>query len=161
MNRYCVYTDGSCRNNGSSDAVGAWGYVIYLNDQKVWEEINTLQTNATNQRAELYGVINACQYMADMIRGYSFDEVHIYTDSAYIHNCLTQKWYDSWQRNNWLNSKKQPVANQDLWKELIPFFENPQFYFYKVAGHANDEKNNYIDALVQAASLRCKNGSNN
>lgn len=161
MNKYCIYTDGSCRNNGSPDAVGAWGYVVYLKDQKIFEKVGASKVNVTNQRAELCAVLNACYYAEDMIRGYSFDEVHIYTDSAYIHNCLTQKWYEGWQRNNWLNSKKQPVANQDFWEQLIPFFENPQFYFHKVAGHANDEKNNYIDALVQAASLRCKNGCNN
>ena len=156
MNIYHIYTDGSCRNNGTSKAVGAWGYVAYQNDTKIFEKVDTSQNNITNQRAELCGVINACLWGAAMIKDHPFDEIHIYTDSAYVHNCQSQKWYESWQNNGWLNSKKQDVANKDLWEQLIPFFNNIQFHFHKVVGHANNIKNNYIDALVQQASLRCK-----
>ena len=35
--------------------------------------------------------------------------------------------------------KKQPVANQDLWERLIPFFEDTRFTFEKVKGHADDK----------------------
>lgn len=155
---YHIYTDGSCRNNGTANAVGAWGFAVYQNDTRIHEDVGILTTNATNatnQRAELFAIINACRWAESHITG-PFDEVHIYTDSAYVYNCFTQKWYMSWQRNNWLNSKKQPVANRELWEQLIPFFEWIQFNFHKVAGHADNTKNNYVDALVQKASLEYK-----
>ena len=46
-------------------------------------------------------------------------DVTVYSDSAYVVNAFQQKWLDKWQRNGWRNSKKEPVANQDLWQELL------------------------------------------
>ena len=49
-------------------------------------------------------------------------------------------------------AKKEKVANQDLWERLVRFFEAPEVEFVKVKGHANNEWNNYVDALAQGAS---------
>ena len=81
-----------------------------------------------------------------------FDSVIIYTDSAYLHNCYTQKWYVNWQNNGWRNTKKEKVANQDLWERLIRYFEMPEVEFVKVKGHADNKWNNYVDGLAQGAS---------
>lgn len=163
MTYYYVYTDGSCRNNGTENAVGAWGYIIYINKEHQFvDQFANIVEHTTNQRMELLAMLAACQHMEPIINGFSFDEVHFYTDSAYLHNCITQKWYEKWQRNGWVNSKKQPVANQDLWEKLIPYFTNPQFYFHKCQGHSDNEYNNKIDALVQSLTEEfIKNGSNN
>ena len=75
----------------------------------------------------------------------------IVTDSAYIHNCYSQKWYIKWRQNGWVNSKKEPVANKDLWEQIIPYFDNPNFKFEKTKGHADDTRNNYVDKLAVAA----------
>jgi ribonuclease HI len=74
-----------------------------------------------------------------------------------LHNCYTQKWYKNWEVNGWRNSKKEPVANKDLWEQLIKWFEMPEFEFKKVKGHATDDSeftkwNNYVDELAQNAS---------
>ena len=59
----------------------------------------------------------------------------------------------NWLKNNWLNSKKEPVKNRELWESLIPYFKQDQiFHFVKVKGHANDEWNNYVDKMAQAAA---------
>ena len=41
------------------------------------------------------------------------------SDSTYVINCFRDKWWVNWQRNGWRNSKRQPVANADLWKPLV------------------------------------------
>lgn len=149
MCKYYLYTDGSCRKNGSSAAVGAWGYVIW-DEQKE----NTLcscaqvEHNTTNQRMELMAAIEGCTAAYKLITN-PFDEVHLYTDSAYLHNCINQKWYEKWRINGWINSKKETVANRDLWEQLIEFFEDPQIIFHKTKAHCDDKYNNYIDFIVQ------------
>lgn len=144
------YTDGSCRNNGQANNHGAYGYLKRFNNETIWTEIWT-EDNTTNQRCELKGVLEACKNARELRD--TFCEVIIYTDSAYIVNCYKQKWYDKWQVNNWKNSKSAPVANQDLWEELIPYFDSANFNFVKVKGHAGVEFNEAIDNAVQAASL--------
>ena len=148
-----IYTDGSCRNNGAKDAIGAWGYVVLTHDQK--SIINTdcaRSVGTTNQRMELEAVVQACAKVPPEQLG-PFDEVHIYTDSAYLHNCHNQKWYNSWLMNGWKNSKKQPVANRDLWEKLIPIFEDSRYYFHKVQGHQGVYWNEFVDTMVQSKSL--------
>lgn len=52
----------------------------------------------------------------------------------------------------WRNSKKEPVANRELWERLIPYFENPRFSFEKVKGHSGEKDwNDYVDRLAVEA----------
>ena len=160
--KYHIYTDGSCRNNGKENAVGAWGYSV-LDENEKHELCYQVQAeqSTTNQRMELIAAIQGCKSVVNRYHLGPWDEAHIFTDSAYIHNCLTQKWYENWRSNGWINSKKQPVANRDLWEQLIPFFNNNQFYFHKVPGHMNNKWNNHVDEMVQRASAKeLLNGSN-
>ena len=158
--KFEVYSDGSTRGNGKANAVGAWAYVVLQNGEKLHSAVRAVK-DTTNQRMELEAAYEALNYLFGNEICVPFDSVVIYTDSAYLHNCYTQKWYVNWQSNGWKNSKKQPVANQDLWEKLIPFFEMPEVEFIKVKGHANNRNiheqwNNYVDELAQAASLAYK-----
>lgn len=146
-----VYTDGATSNNGYKGARGGWAYVVLEKDKIIKEESGYVP-EATNNRCELIALINACKAICNI-----WGEHIIYSDSAYCINCYKQKWYKKWQQNRWLNSKKQPVANQELWEKLIPFFENPNFEFRKVEGHDTNSKsqnaywNNYVDKLAVKA----------
>ena len=153
--KFEVYSDGSTRGNGKANAVGAWAYVVLQNGDKLHSAVRAVK-DTTNQRMELEAAYEALNYLFGNEICVPFDSVVIYTDSAYLHNCYTQKWYVNWQSNGWKNSKKQPVANQDLWEKLIHFFEMPEVEFVKVKGHANNKWNCYVDELAQAASLAYK-----
>ena len=48
--------------------------------------------------------------------------VEVVSDSTYVVNCFRDRWYEGWKRRGWRNSKKEPVANQDLWKPLIELY---------------------------------------
>lgn len=153
-----IYTDGSCRGNGKKKSVGANAFVILDEEEKVIAEWAGAERNTTNNRMEMKAIINAISELEE----YSYsaqvkiDKISIYTDSAYIHNCMKQKWYINWQKNNWLNSKKEPVKNKDLWEVLIPYFTNEKITFNKVKGHADNKWNNYVDELAQSASAKLK-----
>lgn len=153
---YKIYTDGSCKGNGKKDAVGAFAYVIIgegEDGEEIIAEYADAYRNTTNNRMEMMAVIKALEKL-EIITSLEeeketlFANSAIFTDSAYIHNCLKQKWYVNWQENGWVNSSKQPVKNKDLWERIIPYFN--KINFYKVKGHAGDKWNEYVDNLAQS-----------
>ena len=151
-----VYTDGATSGNGKANAPGGWAYVI-LKDGSLIAENSGGEVGTTNQRMELTAALNACREVEKMD---AFAQVRIYSDSAYLINCWKQNWWRAWLANGWKNSKKQPVANEDLWTGLIPFFQKvPNGYdFVKVAGHQGVVWNEYVDKLAVRAKESVMNG---
>ncbi len=149
-----IYTDGSCRGNGKEKNQGGWAALININEQL--HITGDWASNTTNNRMELMAVIKGYLYAirhipseADLSE-YTFN---IYTDSAYIHNCYKQKWYVNWEKNNWVNAKKQPVKNKDLWDTVIELFKLDNVNFYKVAGHSGNEFNEIVDKMAVEYAL--------
>ena len=150
MNRIKLYCDGAASNNGKENAIGGWAFVIIKNDEIVYSESGK-EIGATNQMMELQAMIAGCEY----IRNHHLEEclVDIYSDSAYIINCFNQNWWCNWEKNDWKNSKKEPVANKELWELLIPSFKKINYTFNKVKGHDGDPNNEYVDKLAVQARL--------
>lgn len=145
--KYKIYTDGATSNNGKEGSVGGWAWAMH-EDRMGYTYFNSGHVEpATNNQCELIAAIEACNF-ADK---YAYTPAAIYSDSSYIINCYKEKWYKRWQKNGWHTTSKRPVANQDLWERLIPYFENPLYTFEKVAGHAGIEENEFVDRLAVAA----------
>ena len=144
-----IYTDGSCRGNGKEKNQGGWAALIDINKEKY--TVGGHLDNTTNNRMELMAVLKGylCAIrrlpLEDNLSNYTFN---IYTDSAYIHNCYKQKWYINWEKNNWVNAKKQPVKNKDLWCDIIELFKHNNVNFYKVTGHSGDKFNEIVDKMA-------------
>ena len=141
-----IYTDGSCRGNPGP---GGWGAVIFLNDKQITlaEQVEF----TTNQRMELIAAIESLNYVDEQtfsLKNRFADDIVLYTDSAYLHNCWAKGWWENWSRNGWKNAKKEAVANQDLWEKLIPWFRKATFTIVKVKGHASNKYNNLADQLA-------------
>lgn len=141
-----IYTDGATSNNGYNNAIGGWAYVI-INDngEKISEDSGRIP-GATNNICEMTAIIKACHAALPYWGTHT-----IYSDSAYCIRCKNEKWYDNWRKNGWINSQKKPVANKELWEELIPFFESPLFEFEKIKGHSGNKWNEYVDKLAVKA----------
>lgn len=159
-----AYTDGAVTGNGTENAYGGWAYVIMASESDGWNNNDNDYTyitaksgyvdKATNQICELMAVIEACKWIEKECSTTPFFPHTIYSDSAYVINCYKQNWWKNWEMNGWRNSKKEPVANKELWEELIPYFQNPSFSFEKVKGHANNEGNNLADELAVKAKQK-------
>ena len=71
-------------------------------------------------------------------------------------NCINQKWYEKWFRNGWINSKKEPVANRELWENLFYLLDvlekTSKVKFIKVKGHSGNDWNEQVDRLAVSAS---------
>lgn len=153
---YHFYTDGSTKGNGTQNSYGAWGYVCLNDKEAELARDCAAEKITTNQRMELMALIKACEKASELFD--SFTDVTFHSDSAYAMNCYHQHWYVNWQANGWKNSKKQPVANQDLWERLIPHFGKANFHFVKVKGHAGNKWNEVVDTMVQTAAQNLKDG---
>lgn len=148
-----IYTDGSCKKVGKEMTFGGWGYLVILDGKEIYEASGS-EYKTTNQRMELTAVSEALKYIQTIRR--PSEKVIIYSDSAYVINCYTQNWYINWMHNGWVNTKQEPVANQDLWWNIIPFFDNFWYTFRKVKGHADNFWNNKCDELVQREAENLK-----
>ena len=148
-----IYTDGSLKKSGKDMTFGGWGFVAIRDNKKVYEQSGS-EYNTTNQRMELEAVYRALCYAASIRR--PNERVLIVSDSAYIVNCYLQEWYINWQNNGWRNAKGENVANQDLWLEIVPYFDNFWYSFAKVKGHANILWNEECDKIAQTAAENLK-----
>ncbi len=141
MEEITIYTDGACSGNPGP---GGWGAVLMYGEH--YKEITGAETDTTNQRMEVMAVIEALK----AIKGSGW-KVRVHSDSAYFVNAIQKGWLKNWQRNGWKNSKKEDVANQDLWKELIPLLRKHQVRVEKVKGHSGDKWNERCDQLAREA----------
>ncbi|MDB5083381.1 MAG: ribonuclease [Bacilli bacterium] len=140
MKQVEIYTDGACSGNPGP---GGWAAVLFHGEYT--KELSGGERVTTNQQMELRAAIEGLKLLKQPC------EVTLYSDSAYLINCFQQKWYVNWERNGWVNSKKEPVANQELWKELLHYYRYHQVNFSKVKGHAGIQWNERCDQLAREA----------
>ena len=137
-----IYCDGACSGNQFSTNVGGWGAVL-VHDNKS-ESIHGGEKNTTNQRMEL----TACIKALEQIEAKDID-VKVFSDSAYLVNCVNERWYDKWLSNGWRNAQKKPVENKDLWQRLLELVAQSKVSFHKVDGHSDVDLNEMADKLAQ------------
>lgn len=139
MYHVTIYTDGACSGNPGP---GGWGCILLCGQQR--KELNGGAKQTTNQKMELTAAVEALRALKQPCK------VTLYSDSAYLINGFNQHWLENWQKNGWQNAKKQPVENQELWKELLRLAQIHQIAWKKVKGHSGDPLNECCDALARA-----------
>ena len=151
-----LFTDGSCRKLTPTSGTGfiAYGFAAVEDNNMIHIEVDRIDSpTSTSQRAELLAIINALKF-ADQYKK-KLQRVIIYSDSAYAINGLNN-WIHGWRANGWRNSKKEEVANLDLWLILNPYVDLIDYSFQKVKGHADNIWNNKVDEMVQNQTLDAK-----
>ena len=71
-----------------------------------------------------------------------------------IVNAFKQGWIDAWLKRGWKKADKKPVENRDLWEEMLAAMQPHDVEWIKVKGHADNERNNRVDALAVEASKK-------
>jgi ribonuclease HI len=132
-----VYTDGACRGNPGP---GGWGVLILLNNEK--KELFDGLKDTTNNQMELKAAIEALKHLKD-----HNEEIHLFTDSNYVRQGITE-WINKWKINNWRTASKKPVANRDLWIELDELANSMNIVWNWVKGHSGDPGNERADHLA-------------
>lgn len=139
MKEVVIYTDGACSGNPGP---GGWGAVLLAGPHR--KELSGYEEQTTNQRMELKAIIEALRALK--VSGW---DITVYTDSAYVVNAFEQRWIDNWLKNGWQNSRKEPVANRDLWMELLQAMEKNRVHIKRVKGHAGHPLNERCDELAR------------
>jgi len=135
-----VYTDGSSIPN---PGLGGAGAILLKNNQVYMEIVHSSTVETTNNRMELYAVIMCFPHLPKN------EPVTILTDSTYVSKGITI-WMKQWVKNDWKNSKKQPVPNVDLWKRLKELTESyPNVKFQHVKAHDGNYWNEKADQLAK------------
>ena len=133
-----IYTDGACSKNPGR---GGYGAILIYNGRE--KELSGYQETTTNNEMELMAAVEALEALKEPCI------VNLYTDSAYIFNAFTKDWVKKWQQNGFINSKKQPVENQQLFIRLIELSGIHQINWIKVKGHSGQEYNERCDKLAK------------
>ena len=143
LTKVTIYTDGACSGNPGP---GGWGAILSASGKS--RELSGGEALTTNNRMELMAVIKSLELLTRPC------DVKLYSDSAYVVNAFNQHWIEGWQKRGWVNSAKDPVANKDLWEELLKLTNFHKVEFIKVKGHADNEFNNRCDELAVEQSRK-------
>lgn len=135
-NMITVYADGAHR---SSTDVSAYSY--YLKYKSLEKIGGDSEIGATNNQMEITAVLRGLQSIKKPNM-----PVKVITDSRYVVDCFQHSWFKNWEINGWKNSKKEPVKNADLWRELIKETERfPFLSFEWVKAHNVNNGNIKVD----------------
>lgn len=136
-----IFTDGSSRRNGKPDCVAGFGVWAHDGFTQIGYE-----TASTSQRGELFGMLHALQYANSLLMAGVENDIYVVSDSAYIVNCIRDKWYTKWSRLGWITSTGTPVKNQDLWVRIIKLLNQmpeDSLHIYQIKGHVKDLEAGY------------------
>lgn len=136
MSNVYLYTDGACKGN---PGVGGWGALLRCGPHE--KELYGGEAHTTNNRMELTAIIAGLSALTRPC------EVVICTDSQYVKNGM-ESWIHGWKRNGWKTANKQPVKNEDLWKQLDEQVKRHQVTWTWVKGHSGHTENERADALA-------------
>ena len=140
-----IFTDGACSGNPGP---GGWGAILRYGEKE--KERSGGEKDTTNNRMEMTAVIEALKLLKFPC------DVTLYTDSQYVCNAINKHWIDNWQKNGWKNSQRQPVANKELWEEIISLLKTHSVKFVWVKGHDGHPENERCDRLAVEQSAKYK-----
>ncbi len=133
-----IYTDGACKGNPGP---GGWAAVLVSGQHR--RELSGFEARTTNNRMELTAAIEALRALRRRAT------VDLYTDSQYLRQGM-QEWLPRWKKNRWRTAGRQPVKNEDLWRELDRLCSLHEVRWHWLRGHAGHPENERSDRLARA-----------
>ena len=139
-----IFCDGACSGNPGP---GGYGSILRCGNSE--KELSGGESMTTNNRMELTAAIVALEALTRPCR------VIVTTDSQYLVKGMNE-WLSGWIRKGWLNSKKEPVLNRDLWERLNELAAVHKVEWQWVRGHDGHAENERCDELARAAIVEVK-----
>jgi len=145
MQPVTIYTDGSWLNKHHA---GGWSALMVAGPH--WRVIYDGVLDTTVNRMELMAVLVGLQQLTEPC------VVTIFADSKLTVNIIND-WIERWEANGYITSTKQPVANQDLIKQLPPLLKKHRVVAVWVRAHTrrkdtNSLGNAVVDQFAQRAA---------
>lgn len=139
-----IYADGACSGNPGP---GGWGAILKYPALGMEKRLSGAVHSTTNNRMELTAVIRALQALKRPCK------VTVTTDSRYVIDAFRAGWLNNWQSNGWRTASKQPVKNEDLWRELMTATAPHRVHWEWIRGHAGHPENEMADQLAVEARM--------
>lgn len=136
---YICYTDGACYGNPGP---GGWGVILFNTTTGEMSEHSGYHPDTTNNRMEIQAMIEGLNIIKDNSR------VLVVSDSKFVIDSLTKGWTTKHKQNGWIKADGNPVANVDLWEQILNLLDYHQVEFYWVKGHSSTIENNRCDELA-------------
>ena len=140
MKKVEIFTDGACKGNPGP---GGWGVILRMGPHE--KEMSGSERQTTNNRMEMTAVLKGLTALTEPC------DVTVYTDSRYVIDGMT-KWIHGWIKKGWINASRQPVANAELWRELLDAAARHRITWQWVRGHAGHVENERVDKLASDAA---------
>ena len=138
-----MFTDGACSGNPGP---GGWAWAVAPDGEP---RGSGGERHTTNQRMEIRAALEAVRSLSRKP-----GPIEVVSDSTYVVNCFRDRWWAGWRARGWVNSKKQPVANRDLWEPLVDLVvARGDITFRWVKGHSGDPMNDLVDRLAVEEAL--------
>ena len=134
-----IFSDGACSGNPGP---GGWGTLLRWDGHT--RELSGYEAQTTNNRMEMMAAIAGLEALKRPCRA------RVTTDSQYLYKGITE-WIHGWRKKGWKNSKKEEVANRDLWERLLELTSKHQVEWHWVRGHNGHPENERCDELARAA----------
>lgn len=142
MKQVNIYTQTSFRRPRKGN--GWVGYVLEMQTSAGPATLTDfkLLEDTTRHQAELLSVCKALERMTKP------SEITIFTDSLYVASGLNS-WVEQWQKNDWNNSRGEPVAYKEEWQQLLELAKP-----HKVT--VKNEEHNYKNWLASELTRRAE-----
>ncbi len=131
-----IFTDGACKGNPGP---GGWGVLLRFGAKQ--RELWGGERDTTNNRMELTAAIKGLEALNRRC------QVALTTDSQYVRKGITE-WIENWKRKGWKTANKQPVKNEDLWRQLDELATRHDVAWHWVKGHSGHAENERADELA-------------
>lgn len=140
-----LFTDGGCSPNPGP---GGWAFILRsaADGGGAFEQAGAV-ARSTNNRMELMAVIRGLLHLERP------SVVRLVADSEYVVKGLNE-WIDGWKARGWVNSRRKPVLNEELWRALDQLRAYHRIQAEWTKGHAGHAENERCDAMVERVRSR-------
>jgi ribonuclease HI len=142
-----IFTDGACSGNPGP---GGWGAILRSGGTE--KELFGGESLTTNNRMEMMAVIEALRALTKPVAA------KVHTDSQYVQKGISE-WIHGWKRRGWKTAGKEPVKNEDLWREMDRLAAQHDIEWIWVKGHAGHPENERADALARRGVEQARAGT--
>lgn len=126
--------------HGSAKRTGKVMYTLRMKmgEKQYYEKPAEIgKADGTANRLVLWSICRALERMQGK------RTILIHTENTYVASVINQRWVETWERNDWKNSRGNEIKDADLWKQILEKSRKMRHDIAAVAG-----QHEYSDAFA-------------
>ena len=126
--------------HGSAKRTGKVMYTLRMKmgEKQYYEKPAEIgKADGTANRLVLWSICRALERMQGK------RTILLHTENTYVASVINQRWVETWERNDWKNSRGNEIKDADLWKQILEKSRKMRHDIAAVAG-----QHEYSDAFA-------------